>query len=535
MSTTQIFALLVALTIGLSSSLRAQVQTGSTPQPAPNAPLELPDFLVTGKAVVDIAAGVKQSPQKPARFATSDLDSLNPTEKFPSPTVPNRSLPRFSRERIVNNSYIDGLFGMYTSPMLAAGTSFTAGEYRIDADLDAGYSRDWQPNARILDIGANVSSAYVAPEKFYLFGKGLTETDVSVRHREFTLFATPDAPVRSSTKLYAGISTEAFVGERPIVAHLHWNLHSLQDLDGESVKDQRVHGDITGSIGKRFSASMNIDMQSVAGQSYPYAEAQIARTFGDSLLRFRAALGAQYGASTGDMARMGLLVDVRVDYEPSELFTYGATMRSGLRQVRFSDLLQINPYLSASTLIDQPYDIIHVGLFAKHHPSQRVQIVAGMEFRQTTRSAIWVDTVAGVFDVEYRDVTALSARLEMSYQPTSRDRVLLTGIVQTAVTSSDVTVTYTEPIRLDAAYRRYWTSSLTSEIGLQYVGRRWADLGNSREIDAFLDLHARLSYALGHGMDLVVTADNLVNSTIILWNGYRERGIFVSAGVSWRL
>ncbi|HBB24767.1 MAG TPA: hypothetical protein DCZ59_00725, partial [Bacteroidetes bacterium] len=68
----------------LALSFGAILVTAQTPPVAqPNAPLELPDFLVTGKAVVDVAAGAKNLPTKPPTFSLQELDSLNPTEKLP--------------------------------------------------------------------------------------------------------------------------------------------------------------------------------------------------------------------------------------------------------------------------------------------------------------------------------------------------------------------------------------------------------------------------------------------------------------------
>lgn len=524
-----------AFLLANATLMLGQAQTGAPQPPAPNAPLELPDFLVTGKAVVDIAAGVKQSPQKPARFAASDLDSLNPTEKFPSPTVPNRSLPRFSRQRTVSNSFVDVAFGTYTTPALAAGTTFTADEYRVDLQANGLYTHDWQPNAKLLDIGASIGSSYVAPEKYYLFGKGLTETDVVVHHRNYTLFALPQAPERSTTRIFAGIQTEAHVAEQPVTASLHWNLHSIADASEDALNDQRIHGEASAQLGKRYQAAMQVDVQSRAEQAYPFMQASIGRTFGDSAVRVGTSLGGQYATSTAGLVRIGLMAAISFDHEISELFSYGGIVYSGLRNAGFSKLLDDNPYVNGATLVDVPYEIVNVGLSGKYHPSQRMQVAVNVGFRQSTRSPVWTDTLTGRFDVMYKDITAVTLQAEMQYQPSLRDRIVLVCAAQSAVMSDDKAAPYVEPLRLDAVYRRYWSADLSTNIGMQYVGRRWADVSNSLELDAYLNLHAQIRYAVGRGMDVVVNADNLVNSTIILWNGYRERGIFVSAGVSWRL
>ena len=58
----------IVLAVSVSLSVRAQTTTsqpGTQQSPQPNAPLELPDFLVTGKALVDVASAAKHVPTRP--------------------------------------------------------------------------------------------------------------------------------------------------------------------------------------------------------------------------------------------------------------------------------------------------------------------------------------------------------------------------------------------------------------------------------------------------------------------------------------
>lgn len=503
-------------------------------QTPPNAPLELPDFLVTGKAVVDIAAGAKQTPQKPFRLSTSELDSLNPTEKFPAPAVPNRSMPKFSRNRSVYHSYVDASFGSYTTPALEAGTEFSAGDYIIDAAFDGRYSADWTPGASILNAGLALSSSYVAPEKFYLFGKGLTETDLLVRHNEFTLFADSSAPTRVTTRLYAAVATEAVVADIPISAQLHWNSHNVVDQGADDIRDQRIRARLQAQLNKSYRGAFDVDMQSRGDASYPFMQATISKAFGDSLLRMRATLGAQLATTTAAESRMGLLADLSAEYEADEFMSYGLSLRSGLRSLSFADQLIVNPYVSTAWAIDVPYELLNLAATAKYHPSQQLQVLGRVTVNRTARSPVWVSAPSFKFELAYQDVTLLVGTLEILYRPASRDLLSATATAQSATLATGLEATYVEPVRIDATYQRTFSSDLQAAVSMQYVGRRYVDLENSRQLDAFLNVQIRAAYALSKTLDLQVTADNLINSTIIVWNGYRERGIFVSGGVSMR-
>lgn len=524
--------IVVSVQSGLAQQSPPQQQTPQTAMP--NAPLELPDFLVTGKAVVDIAAGAKQTPQKPFKLSTADLDSLNPTEKFPTPTVPNRSLPRFSRERVVSNGYLDASFGSYTSPAIAAGTTFKAGDYNIDADIDGLYASNWVPGASLLNAGLSLASTYVAPEKFYLFGKGLTETDLQIRHSVYSLFADPAAPVRSTTSLIAGVATEAVVANAPVKAHVSWNLLRLFDNDSSSANDQRLRGGVSAHLTERYEARVNVDVQSRNDDAYPYFESTLARTFGDSTLRLMAVLGAQYATSTASATRLGVLADVNLDYEADEVMSYGLRLRSGLRPVNYAELVRANPYINATALVDLPYDVLEATASLKYHPTQNLQAFARVSARQTARTPCWQSTGSFQFELAYQDVTWLTGQAELQYNPTHADLLLAVATLQSATTSQGLHMPYVEPVRVDVVYQHQFGGTLQTRLAMQYVGKRFVDIGNTSQLDAFLNVQVQALYAISSTFDLVLNADNLTNSTIILWNGYRERGIFVSGGVSMR-
>lgn len=510
----------------------AQVQQPQTG--APNAPLELPDFLVTGKAVVDIAGGAKQTPQKPFKLSTRDLDSLNPNEKFPSPMVPNRPLPEFKRVRANSTGYVDVLYGSYVSPELNAGSEFVVGDYRIDAALDAGYSQNWVPNASLLNTGIAVSSTYVAPEKFYLFGKGLTETDLLVRHNEYTLFADPQAPLRRTTRFNAGLATEASVGDVPLTADVHWNMHRVTDTGDAVTADQRIHGGLAGVFGRGYRGTLQLDLQSRNDDSYPFVEAAVGRTFGDSALKIHVALGAQYATNTNGESRTGLLASASLDIENSSLLSYGVEIRSGLRPTRFSETLLQNPYVSRDVVIDLPYDVVQIAAMMKYHPSQELLFLGKLHARRTARLPVWTSAARSQFEMRYLDATILQGVFEMYITPSAEDRVLAVATVQSAVVESGATAPYYEPLRLDVSYSRQFADNLQANIAMQYVGKRFVDPENTIQLDAFLNVRFQATYAASSTLDVVCSADNLINSTIIIWNGYRQRGIFVSGGVSWR-
>jgi hypothetical protein len=206
-----------------------------------------------------------------------------------------------------------------------------------------------------------------------------------------------------------------------------------------------------------------------------------------------------------------------------------------MRALSFSDQLMANPYLSVSSLIDVPYELLNIAATAKYHPSQQLQVLGRVSATRTVRSPLWVDAASLQFDLAYHEVTLLAGSVELFYRPSSRDVLSAAATAQSARLETGREATYVEPLRIDATYRRTFSPDVQAALSMQYVGRRYMDLDNSRQVDAFLNVQLRTSYAVSKALDLQITAENLINSTIMVWNGYRERGIFVSGGVSMRL
>jgi hypothetical protein len=88
---------------------------------------------------------------------------------------------------------------------------------------------------------------------------------------------------------------------------------------------------------------------------------------------------------------------------------------------------------------------------------------------------------------------------------------------------------------VSVGYDHQWTSAFKTNLALVYVGDRWADLEHTRQLAGFIDVKLDASYTLSSILDVTLQGRNLVGSTMFLWEGYRERSFFLSAGILWRM
>lgn len=505
-------------------------------QPAPNQPIELPEIIVTGKERVDIPGSTKQAPTKPPMLGRSRLDSLNAVEKQPVPPLPSASLPVPQPDWAIRPGWLDASLGQYLTPEIAAGYTFTTGGYRIDARAGVESSLvGYQPNTEYTRASIRALSSYVAPEKFIVFGGSTTEVDLEAGLDRYRLFARSDAPTRSVDRLGAGLGVEGTYDGFRYRAGASYRMIGLGTADRSS-SDNTLHGHLAvENRWQRFDVGgrASVDLRSYAGASYPFVEVAAYGRLATETMRLTAGIGIQTSSSTADVTRGGLLLNGALDLFVAPTITFSATARSGLRATSFADAVGDNPYVADTLLLDASYEVFNVGGRLHWHPTVRLSVSAGAQLAQTDRTPVWVAADSGMFRYDYHTTTRLDIPVDVRFLLSSADA--LTGEVRftTATVASYGRQPYVPTVQVSASYDRDWSDDLRTRFGVVYVGDRAADLDERRSLSGYVDLRADASYRLLHDLRLTARVNNALGSTMILWEGYRERGIFISGGLTW--
>ncbi|MBL0320860.1 MAG: TonB-dependent receptor [Ignavibacteria bacterium] len=517
-----------------SAMMFAQQQPPSQP---PNSPIELPEFLVTGKELINVGAGAKSAPQRPPLLSATRLDSLNPTEKQPIPALPARPLPQYRRTSVVWPGYLQAEIGNYITPNVLAGYSFVAGGYRLDFSGDVQASDGWADNTQYLTTGLKVVSTYVAPDKFIFFGGSTTQADLGLRHRSYRLFARPDALERTHTSMDLGVGVDGKYEDVRYQAKASWTSQSLSTSSMRDVSDNVFRGSLRAEQQwKSADVGLMMDMrlQTYAENAYPFVEAGAYGRWVAKTLRIAGGAGVQWATSSTGVDRFGLGVGGQADLFLGPDLTVTASVRSGMRSVTFRDLVMMNPYIDDSVRLDAAYDIVDLRGTITFHPSVRTTISAGVRMRQTDREPVWVPGQNGTFSVDYRTVSLFEINADARFIITPRDIVVADVRMTNASVSEASAQPYLPSIRASADYQRTWFEALRTGVGVVYIGQRWADLANTIALSGYADLRLNASYTISSSFDLHARAENLLGSTVILWEGYRERGIFVTVGCTWK-
>lgn len=502
----------------------------------PNSPLELPEFIITGKESVNIPGGVKQPPNKPPVLRAEKLDSINPLDKLPLPALQPLPLPAYSSAGPYWPGYIEAFVGNYLTPGINAGYSLKNGGYMIDISGDFEASNGWVSNADYSVFSLGASSSYIAPEKFIFFGGSTTEVDVKFSNKSYNLYSDPSAPSRSVAAIQSLVGTDGRYNGINYGASVGWNMSSISTAS-RSVSDNLIFGRVIAeNRWKEFEVGAMIDLrlQTFDSKAYPYT--LVAATGRYSADKFNGSVqsGVQWASATSAANRIGFEIRAAANLELSSVFTATSLVHSGLRATSFTEMLRANPYVSDSSVVDIPYDVFDVGVSLMYQPSIRFSASFGINIRRSDREPVWVKSSFGEFMPDYRTVTGTRSSLEVRWLVASSDA--LAGDIHfiTSNVAGAEQTPYIPSVEASFGYDRSWSKQMRTVATFVYYGDRYANLANTILLGGYADVKLAATYSVKDFVSINVSAENLFGSTIVLWEGYLERGVFVKAGLTWK-
>jgi hypothetical protein len=526
------------ITLYLIALLVPVALAAQQPQPAPpNAPVELPEVLVTGKELIDVGAGSKQAPARPPILSSTRLDTLNPTEKLPVPRIPARTLPTLRRPFAMFPGYVDASMGTLLTPSVAAGYSFESSGYRIDLDADVEASQGWVEHAGYLTSGLKLRSTYLAPDQFIVFGGSTTHVNADASYGAYNLFARNDAAERQRFRAGARLDVDGAFEDLEYAAAVGYDAVSLATTGFETATGNALQGSMEidqRGTGLLLGLDANLQLRQYIGNAYPFAQFRARGALNEGNVRIRAMVGPQLASSTMADERFGLGIEVLTDVRISNDVSVSASVTSGLRALSYSDLLTQNPYIDHDLVIDAPYDVVALGGTVVIHPSIRTVVSGGLRLRLTEREPVWYSSGPGLFALRYLAVRRIDAHADARFVLSSADELRIDAQFTQASVVDSAAQPYVPALTASLNHQRQWSSAITSDLGIVYIGQRWADMNERTALSGYVDLRARISYAITPKLDVALRAENILSSTIVLWDGYRERGFFASAGLTWR-
>ncbi|PKL85336.1 MAG: hypothetical protein CVV22_08715 [Ignavibacteriae bacterium HGW-Ignavibacteriae-1] len=510
-------------------------------KPTTTEPIDLPTFIIRGDLQLDVNAGIKQDPSNPIPLTVGELDSLNSLDKMPIKALNPPSLPVDVGIAVPADAFVKGQFGRYATAAIGAGGGIKINGYDLYATGNFENSTGHVKNSEYSKLDFKLTSDFIAPEKFFIFGGSRTRTEVNFISRDFMLYGSTLGLERDIKNFGVNVDVDGTFSELNFNAGAGFDGFGMK-TDGISTADNNYFGYLRlDRLWNNFfvSANLYVDMHNLRSNSAQFIQLDGEMSLLTNKLTMTGAVGFQIASNDNDISRGGLLIFGEIEYRMNELFTIRGNARSGLKNNNFKELVYTNPYTSQYASFDYSYDIIHAKGMLNFHPTHKIGVNAGFSFRHVDRLPVYLNDlifVPGAFVINHEKATIISSDFEFYWNLTESDKVIA-NLTATKATLSDYDgkiVPYYPELKISGNYSRKWSEKFGTKIGIDYFGERFADLENTTEISSFINLKTEFNYNVLESLLLFASLENLTNSDIVIFNGYKERGIFFNFGIMWQ-
>jgi outer membrane receptor protein involved in Fe transport len=524
-------------------------QENSEQQKPEPAPLELPNFIIEGVEQLNVKSGIKKMPDKTYSLNKSELDSLNSLEKKEQFPLPIEELPK----SVLTDTYLPGYFkahiGRFSDALLEAGYGMNYEGFELFGTAGMNYSKGHQDDAGYTDIFAKISSDYIADKKFYIFGGSRTRTDFYLKNLSYRMYPMTDISGNGE------IDNKRNASEIGLNVDVDGNWEGVQFRTGASVSTLQLNSvseyynerkafdnSIEGYLKARhlwngflLSGNVEVDFTNTSGNPTNFAQADASAEIFNDLFTLTVQSGFQYAINSEGVNRGGLLLSGEIEYRIDRNMTFLAGLESGLQKNNFTGLYNRNPYLMLNSMLDFPYDIMKLKGKYFYQPLEKFGFSVAGTMSVTDRFPYFNDSLNNEFMVQYDKVNIAQLEAETYWDINEKNNI--SGYLKVNFTGFDLGSNSVPNIPVNLMGINYHSKlfdDFGTKIGLNYVGERYSDKENNITIDGYFYLNAFFNYDIMNNLRIFLNAENLTNSEVYIWNGYKERGIFAALGFMWK-
>ncbi|MEJ5287578.1 MAG: hypothetical protein CH6_0473 [Candidatus Kapaibacterium sp.] len=502
----------------------------------PSQPLELPNFIIEGKEQIDVQVGTKQIPSYSTLLERNAIDSLIivgkprnyivfPT-KFPN-TIISKSFP---------DGYLIGNVGSFLTLNANAGYRTNIKGYDVFSFGAINASKGHVENADYLKLQLGLQTDYIAPEKFYIFGGSKTTTNVDFDFKSYKLYALTDPPSRNLLSFNAKIVSigdfEGYAFETGAKLGT-----ANQSGAGNGIGENCLGGFlkvVNKSYSNNIGGKISLDFRSFENNSTNFFEFVGFAKFDLNDTKIEPSLGFQLARSSTGETRPMILVSATATKQIHQNISLWASISNKLNNIGFIDFIKQNPYLSDSLIIDFANEISFQGK-AKYQPNKDLAFTFNAQYSIFKRRPTFSVIKYGYFNIQYPDANIFTASIEGYFtNPIIGTISGLFAINSTSILSNKGEVPNIPSFKLRADYSKKLFKNILFGAFFEFVGRRYADIENRFSLDSFNNLGFKADYIFNSSMIFTINVENLLNSNIVNWYGYKEWGFNFKVGLTYK-
>jgi len=499
-----------------------------------STPFELPDIFIEGKDKTNIRAGMKQLPDKFNSLSNEELDSINSLEKKPSFLLPLKTIPNKIYEKTFYRGFLKGEVGRYFTPLLEAGYEFEVNNYKLFVNANFEASNGHVENSDYNKLNASISSQFIAPKKYFIFGGSKTVTSFNIQNDNLKLYAIKNPADRNALTLDFDINSIGEFKGFSFETGANLQLFSLKDINkqNETIIDAFLL--VTKDLDE-FTAGANIEFKidNITSFNNSFIQLNGYLSYINDFINIIAKAGIQ-NKSDYISNNVRVYLDGIVNININKYFTLRNNLSSKYLNLSLIDYYNINPYITDTSKVGIP-DLIEFKSSLLYHPTDKYSVSLSANISSSENHPYFLYDSLGSYNLYFDKATNWGISCDADISLTEKDLINLNIAFQRKeLKNTSNLIPFAPTYQIAANYRRNWNEKFGTQFGIMTFSERYTDLLNEHKLSSFFNLNAYADYKLSNNFTVYARINNLLNSNVFIWDNYKERDLFLAAGVFYK-
>ncbi len=518
---------------------------------APLPKIDLPEFLITGQETIDLPMSSKSVFEEDKVYVTG---SQTAGMKDADADGGAKLQKDFAGPAGQMNGKVQGGFGNFTSPYMQGwfGKNYDGGGVLFNASYAS--TSGQVPNANWQKTGIGIQGDYLAPQTYGVIGGDRLNGGLNFTGQTYRAYGSSDPSqlrTLNNVRLNFGLASRTTVSDKlddalDYSAGISWNGTALNDSLNSSQNDFGLL--ISGSTRKddiQLRGSIEYIVSAMSMQLPPAIDAHSPEWFdlrlsGDKffLPDFQATLTVHQFIYMGNLSTTSgrFYPGAQLRYFVNDASTVYFSIAPTVERNTLASLVNSDKYVENRAELRASEIPFSFTLGSEYTFSDKFYGSGDLSYSAVRNFPVFVElNSAKVWDVMYLPKAAVTRlELEGTYTLTQGSSATLAGSFNsTQASDSSNGVPNIPMVTVSGVYRRTFGSGIIAEVFAEYFSKRWKDFAHSGANAGYVDVGGQGEYQLLENLRAIVQLDNILNRQYYVWDGYVERPLFISLGVTY--
>ena len=559
MNMARVHNLLMMMPVLLIASLSAQEKKepaqrdAAVPEQteAPLPKIDLPEFLITGQETIDLPVSSKSIVEEDNVYVPG---SPIPGRKDAGMDGEGKVQKDFAGPAGQMNGKVLGGIGNYTSPFMEGwfGKNYDSGGVLFHANYAS--SNGQVADANWQKTGIGIQGGYLSPQTFGMLAGSRLNGGLNFSGQTYRAYGS-SVPSQQRTlndvNINLGLASRTTAGDKlddalDYSARVSWNGTSLNDSLNSSQNDFGVL--VSASSRKndiQLHGSMEYDLSDVSMQLPSNVATHVPEWFD---LRFsgekffvpdlQATLTVQQFIYRGNLSVSSgrFYPGAQLRYFLNDAATVYLSIAPTVERNTLASLVNSDKYIQNREEL-RPSEVPFAVTFGSEYTfSDKFYGNGSLSYSSVQNFPVFIElNSAKVWDVMYLPKVAVTRlAVEGSYTLAQGSSATFAGSLNsTQAKDSSNAVPNIPTFTLSGVYRRSFSSGIVAEVFAEYFSERWKDFAHSGANAGYVDVGGKGEYQLLENLRAVLQMDNILDRQYYVWDGYVERPLFISLGVTY--